>query len=133
SITGCDATTTTTLTIQGLGANTVLNAKTVTDLVVKVASHGGNAKHATATLDGHPVAVTVDGDTVDVDPGPLADGQPTIRVRAGGAKVIRTFTVDATPPALTVDAPPTAPSLRSPVTLTGTVSGATKIEAGTQV
>lgn len=131
SLAGCDATTTT-LTIEGLNANTVLNAKTVADLVVRVASHGGSAKHATATLDGRPVPVTIDGDTVDVTPGPLADGPHTIVVRAGGAKVIRTFTVDTTPPTLKVDAPSTAPSLRSPVTLTGTATDATAVKAGTQ-
>jgi hypothetical protein len=132
SLTGCDATTTT-LTIEGLNANTVLNAKTVADLVVRVASHGGGAKHATATLDGRPVAVTIDGDMVDVTPGPLTDGQHTIVIRAGSAKVIRTFTVDTTAPTLKVDAPSTAPSLRSPVTLTGIATGATKVEAGSQV
>jgi len=132
ALTGCDAQTTT-LTIQGFGANTVLNAKAVADLVVRVASHGGDAKHATATLDGRPVAVTIDGNMLDVAPGPLADGPHTIVIKAGGAKLIRTFTVDTTPPTLTVDAPKTAPSLRSPVTLTGTATGATKVEAGTQV
>jgi hypothetical protein len=131
SLTGCGATTT--LTVQGLGTHTVLNAKAAAALVVRVAAHGGSPSHATATLDGHPVAVSVGGDTVDVTAGPLGDGPHTIVVRAGGAKVTRTFTVDATPPALTVDAPPTAPSLRSPVTLTGTVSGATKVAAGAQV
>jgi hypothetical protein len=131
SLTGCGSSTT--LTIQGLAANTVLNAKGVAGLVVRVAAHGGSAKHATATIDGRPVTVTVDGNTLDIKPGPLTDGQHTIVIKAGGAKVTRRFTVDATPPSLTVDAPSTARSLRSPVTLTGTVSGATKVEAGTQV
>ncbi|MDQ1699651.1 MAG: hypothetical protein QOG34_1514 [Frankiaceae bacterium] len=111
----------------------MLNAKAAAALVVRVASHGGSAKNATATVDGRPVQVTIEGNTIDVTPGALPDGPHTIVVRAGGAKLTRTFTVDATPPALTVAAPPTAPSLRSPVTLTGTVDGATKVEAGTQV
>jgi hypothetical protein len=127
---GCG--TTTTLTIEGLAANTVLNAKSASALVVRVSSHGGSAKHATATVDGRPIAVAVDGNTFDVTPGPLPDGLHTIVVRAGGAKVTRTFTVDSTPPTLTVAAPSTAKSLRSPVTLTGTVSGATTVVAGTQ-
>jgi len=131
SLAGCG--TATTLTIQGLAANTVLNAKSAAALVVHVATHGGSAKHASATVDGRPASVVVDGNTVDVTPGPLADGPHTIVVRADGAKVTRTFTVDATPPTLTVDAPKTAPSLRSPVTLTGTADGASKVEAGAQV
>jgi len=130
SLAGCG--TPTTLTIEGLGAHTVLNAKTAAALVVKVAAHGGGAKHVTATVDGRPAAVAVDGGTFDVTPGPLSDGVHTIVVRGGGAKLTRTFTVDATPPALTVRAPKTAPSLRSPVTLTGTAAGATRVVAGTQ-
>lgn len=130
-LTGCGDTSTR-LTVEGLAANTVLNAKTAADLVVRVAARGGNPKNPTATLDGQPIAATVDGTTVDVTPGPLTDGRHTIVVRVNGAKVIRSFTVDTTPPTLTVDAPKTAPSLRSPVTLTGTVTGATKVEAGTQ-
>jgi hypothetical protein len=130
SLAGCGSTTT--LTVQGLSANTLLNEKSVAALVVRVATHGGSAKNATATVDGKPVPVSVDGNTVEVTPGPLADGRHTIVVRAGGAKVSRTFAVDATPPVLTVAAPTTAPSLRSPVTLTGTADGASKVEAGTQ-
>jgi len=130
SLTGCGATTT--LTVQGLDPHTLLNAKAAADLVVRVASRGGAPSHATATLDGHSVAVSVDGDAIDVTPGPLADGSHTIVVRAGGAKVSRTFTVDATPPVLTVNVPSTAPSLRAPVTITGTATGATKVTAGTQ-
>lgn len=123
----------TTLTMQGLTPHTVLNAKAAAALVVRVTPHGGSPGHATATLDGRPVAVVADGDAFAVTPGPLTDGAHTIAVRAGGAKLIRTFTVDATPPTLIVNAPASAPSLRAPVTLTGTASGATKVVAGTHV
>jgi hypothetical protein len=130
SLAGCGAQTT--LTVQGLNPHTVLNAKAAAALVVHVAAHGGAATHATATVDGRPAPVSVDGATIDVTPGRLGDGSHTIVVRAGGAKVSRTFTVDATPPGLTINVPSTAPSLRSPVTLTGTAPGAAKVLAGRQ-
>jgi hypothetical protein len=118
--------------VVDLPAHAVLDAQSAASLVVRVVARGGSVGHATATVDGRPVTASVEGSTVSVTPGTLPDGTHTIVVKAGGTKVTRTFSVDATPPTLTVQAPSTAPSLRSPVTLTGTVQGALKVEAAGQ-
>jgi hypothetical protein len=99
--------------------------------VVHVDIRGGSAGRPKATVDGHRVTASYAAGVVTVTAQKVSDGAHVLTVRAGGSTVKRSFRVDTTPPTLSVQAPPTAPSLRTPVTLTGTAVGATKITAGT--
>ena len=119
------------LTVADLPNDAVIGAQRAAQLVVHLDARG-SLTTARATLDGKPAAASVSGHAVTVTATGLHDGQHTLTVKAGGSSVSRTFTVDTTPPALTVDAPSAAPSLRTSVTVTGTVTGATKVTAGTQ-
>jgi hypothetical protein len=122
------------LTLDGLPPRALLDADAARALVVHVRVHGGDAGHATARVDGRPRPVTVTGSDVTVEAGDAyGDGSHTLVVAAGGARVSRSFTVDATPPDLVVDAPATAPSLRTQVTLTGRADGAVRVAAGDHV
>lgn len=122
----------TSLTVTGLKAGALLDAAATHALAITVTPHGVNAHSVHATIDGSPVAVVVTGQSAVVQPSGLGDGQHLLAIRAGTAKVTRTFTVDTTPPVLTVGALPVVTSLRSPVTISGTVTGATAVKVGTQ-
>ena len=120
-----------TLTVTDLGADSVIGAKRAADLVVHVDVRGTKPGKARAALDGRRLTVSTDGHVVTVTASHLADGKHRLVVRAGGTSISRPFSVDTTPPTLHVDAPATAPSLRAPVTITGTAIGASKVTAGT--
>jgi hypothetical protein len=117
-----------TLTITDLPANAVIGAKRAADLVVHVRAK--SVRKASAKIDGRSVSVTPDTGGLTVTAPGLGSGKHHLTVRAGGGSVSRTFAVDGTPPTLQVQAPATAPSLRTPVTITGTVIGAVRVAAG---
>ena len=116
------------LTVSDLPANAVIGAKRAADLVVHV--HSKSVNKASASVDGRPVDVATGDGVVTVTAAGLAAGKHKLTVHAGGSTVSRSFTVDTTPPTLQVQAPATAASLRSPVTITGTVSDAVRVSAG---
>ena len=126
------------LRLTGLRAGAVYDAKGLSTLVIRVDVHGAAADHVHAEVDGHAVPAAAGGHVLTVRPGRLSDGTHTLKVAAPahgltrGTSLERTFSVDTTPPALTVDAPKSAPSLRSPVTVTGHVTGAVRVTAGTE-
>jgi hypothetical protein len=121
----------TTLTVTDLAAGAVIGAKKAAALVVHV--RAGSVRKASATIDGNPVDTSVSDGVVTVTAPALAAGRHQLTIRAGGATVSRAFVVDTTPPQLQVQAPATAPSLRTPVTVTGTAVGAVRVVAGDRV
>jgi hypothetical protein len=119
-----------TLTISGLAPHALLDADAAGSLVVRVAAHGASTGQIKARIDGRRLVSSPVGGGVEVSPGVLADGGHTLVVQAAGTTLSRAFTVDRTPPTLTVDPPSSAPSLRSAVTITGEVTGASRVSAG---
>jgi len=118
-----------TLTVTDLPVDAVIGAVRAHQFVVHVDVHGASPGKAKATLDGRPVAAQTDGRMVTVTAADVADGAHQLSVRAAGSSIRRSFRVDTTPPVLHVAAPATAPSLRSPVTITGTATGAVHVRA----
>jgi len=118
----------TSLTVTDLAAGAVIGAQKASSLVVHV--RAGSAHKATATVDGKPAETAISDGVITVTSPPLGAGKHRLSVHAGGATATRTFVVDVTPPALHVQAPATAPSLRTPVTVTGTVTDAVRVTAG---
>jgi hypothetical protein len=114
--------------VTDLAAGAVIGAKKAAALVVHV--RAAAAHKASATIDGSPADTSVNDGVVVVTAPPLGAGKHRLTVRAGGSSVTRTFVVDTTPPQLQVQAPATAPSLRTPVTLTGSADGAVRVTAG---
>jgi hypothetical protein len=119
-----------TLTVSDLPAGAVIGAQRATDFVVHVNVHGGSARKVKADVDGQPASTAVQADGVTVTAHDLAAGKHKLVVRASGSSVTRAFVVDTTPPTLKVNVPATAPSLRTPVTLTGVATGAVKVSVG---
>jgi hypothetical protein len=126
------------LRLTGLRENGIYDGPSLAAMVVTVTATGTKIDRVRAQIDGHRVPTAVHGRTLTLRPGTLRDGTHTLDVNAPGhglrrgASVRRTFSVDTTPPALAVDAPKSAPSLRSPVTITGKVTGAVRVTAGTK-
>ena len=117
----------TSLTVTDLPANAVIGAKRAADLVVHV--QATSVHKASATLDGRPVDVSAGDRVVTVTATGVSSGKHKLTVHAGGASVSRNFSVDTAPPTLQVQAPATAPSLRTSVTITGSVSDAVRVTA----
>ena len=115
------------LTVTDLAANAVIGAKRAADLVVHV--HATSVRKASAAIDGRPVEVAAGDGMLTVTAAGVAAGKHKLTVHAGGASTAREFTVDTTPPTLQVQAPATAASLRSSVTITGSVSDAVRVTA----
>src|SRR4051812_5083915 len=117
----------TSLTVTDLAAHAGIGAKRAADLVVHV--QATSVHKASATLDGRPVEVSAGDRVVTVTATGVGSGKHKLTVHAGGASVSREFSVDTTPPTLQVQAPATAASLRSSVTITGSVSDAVRVTA----
>jgi len=115
------------LTVTDLAANAVIGAKRAADLVVHV--QATSVRKASAAIDGRPVEVSAGDRVLTVTAAGLAAGKHKLTVHAGGASTSRDFMVDTTPPTLQVQAPATAASLRSSVTITGSVSDAVRVTA----
>ena len=124
----CGGSSTTHLTVLDLASDAVIGAQRASTFVVHV--RADPVRKAEATIDQQSAEVSVSGDTITVAASRLASGKHKLTVHAAGATVTRSFTVDTTPPALAVQAPTTAPSLRTPVTVTGTAAGAVRVVAG---
>jgi hypothetical protein len=118
----------TSLTITDLPANAVIGAKHAANLVVHARTD--SVRKASATVDGRAAQVSTGAGVVTVTVPSLGSGKHRLTVHAGGSSVSRSFDVDSTPPAMQVQAPATAPSLRTAVTITGTVTDAVKVTAG---
>jgi hypothetical protein len=122
------------LTVTGLRDGALVGASAARDLAVRVAVSGASASKVDVTLDGQPAQVTRSGNELLWRPASLSDGRHELTVSApgslvGSAKVTRSFTVDTTPPGLQVTKPDDVPSMKTPVTITGTADGATEVTA----
>ena len=117
----------TSLNVTDLSANAIIGAKRAAELVVHV--QATSVRKASAAIDGRPVAVASGDGVVTVTAAGVGSGKHRLTVHAGGASVSREFSVDTTPPSLQVQAPATAASLRSSVTITGSVADAVRVTA----
>ncbi|MCD0480918.1 hypothetical protein LO771_00425 [Streptacidiphilus sp. ASG 303] len=123
------------LTVRGLGADSVLNAAHAKSLAMSVTADDTSLLHTLkVTLDGHPVPTRLHGDRLEIQPGALAEGRHRLSVEGSRGSIpftspraTRTFTVDTTAPVVRLERT-RARTLHSPVTVSGTAKGASRVE-----
>jgi hypothetical protein len=123
-----------TLSVSGLRNDAVISAKGMETSSVTVTPDGVNAKSVKATVDGKPAPLTAQGGAQVLSLRGLGDGKHVLKVSAprtflGSATVIRRFTVDSTPPALSVKTPTKPVKIKDAVDVTGTVEKDAKVTA----
>lgn len=126
------------LAVVGVRDHAALNPAAVHSLVLRV--RAPDSPRVDINLDGRPVTALREGADYLVRPGRLAEGRHVLRAHVAGklpwssASASRTFTVDSTPPTINIEGSVAAPSLRSPVTIRGSVEpGASLTADGSRV
>ena len=121
--------------VEGLRSGATLNRSALTALVIRIAGADARPGGVRVSIDGRPMSPSPDAGALVVRPGALGDGRHRLRVDIpgrlpfGSAHLTRDFTVDTLPPALALGAAPPAASLRTPVSLSGTVEPGARLTA----